>query len=116
VEYIYSQYKGNHETPHFFLACGPMISQPCCSYVKNVVDKYAHAPHTHTNRTRTCASHVIKHALMRMIAATRHREKAKGVNITYIDMQHILNPEDHGCAGHPSVPLAQRSPPTAAHR
>ncbi|ELR21706.1 GDSLlike lipase/acylhydrolase domain containing protein [Acanthamoeba castellanii str. Neff] len=69
VEYIYSQYKGNHETPHFFLACGPMISQPCCSYVKNVVDK----------------------------------EKAKGVNITYIDMQHILSPEDHGCAGHPSV-------------
>jgi hypothetical protein len=39
VEYIYSQYKGNRETPHFFLACGPMISQPCCSYVKNVVDK-----------------------------------------------------------------------------
>jgi hypothetical protein len=36
---IHRQCKGNHETPHFFLACGPMISQPCCSYVKNVVDK-----------------------------------------------------------------------------
>lgn len=38
VQSIIDNYKPYNSNLQVFLACGPMISDPCCTYVQNVVD------------------------------------------------------------------------------